>query len=70
MATTIRQASFGDKSGIHEAHMGSIRGIWVLNHRPEEIKGYRYRKPKEHWNLELQKNNLKHQDKIESARIH
>jgi hypothetical protein len=36
----IRKAKVGDESGIHEAHMRSIREICVKDHGEEEIKGW------------------------------
>jgi GNAT superfamily N-acetyltransferase len=37
---SIRHARSGDESGIHEAHMRSIREICVKDHGEEEIRGW------------------------------
>ncbi len=37
---TIRNARPGDESGIHEAHMRSIREVCVKDHGEDEVRGW------------------------------
>ena len=54
MNMTIRLAKPGDESGIHEAHMRSIREVCVTDHGPDEIKGWGNRPLGDRWVKTLQ----------------
>jgi len=45
----IRNARPGDESGIHEAHMRSIREVCIKDHGTEEVKGWGYRPLGNRW---------------------
>ncbi len=45
----IREAKPGDESGIHEAHMRSIREVCVKDHTEEEIRGWGNRPLGDRW---------------------
>lgn len=47
--SVIREARPGDESGIHEAHMRSIREVCIKDHGEEEIKGWGNRPLGDRW---------------------
>jgi GNAT superfamily N-acetyltransferase len=49
----IREARPGDESGMHEAHMRSIREVCVRDHGDEEVKGWGNRPLGERWQKQV-----------------
>jgi GNAT superfamily N-acetyltransferase len=50
----IRAARPGDESGMHEAHMRSIREVCIRDHGEEEVKGWGNRPLGDRWQTQVQ----------------
>jgi GNAT superfamily N-acetyltransferase len=49
----IRDARPGDESGMHEAHMRSIREVCIREHGDEEVKGWGNRPLGDRWQKQV-----------------
>ena len=49
----VREARPGDESGMHEAHMRSIREVCIRDHGEEEVKGWGNRPLGDRWQKQV-----------------
>ena len=49
----IREARPGDESGIHEAHMRSIREVCIKDHGEDEVRGWGNRPLGDRWTKQI-----------------
>lgn len=54
----IREAQPGDESGIHEAHMRSIREVCIRDHSEEEISGWGNHPLGDRWIAQIQESGV------------